>query len=236
MSAATEAVEGAIRTVLGDEATGLTHGQQFARLASKITTQATSPEAMAAHHGDVVDAFSGSHPELAQGLSAQMATAVQHLHAILPKSSTTPAPFQDAPEYQPTHTELHAFKKQLAVANDPFHLLNELEDGTLTGAQIATAQALHPAILGQIQQKVLEEAATGKTQLPYAKRLQLSLLMGQPMDSTLKNVQQIQASYAAPTPQPQGSPGAGPVSKSGKFNMSTDRETNAQRLAGYGGG
>ena len=237
MSVATDAVDGAIRNALGDEATGLTHAQQFARLSQKIVAQASSPEAMMQHHSDVIGTLGSAHPELGQALAAQMATTVQHLSDILPKPKTTASPFQSARDYQPSHAELHEFKKRLAVMNDPIHVMDELKDGTLTAGQIATAQIVHPAILGRIQSEIGDEANAGTTALPYDKRVQLSLLAGQPMDPALKNLSAIQSIYGAtPAPQPQGSPGSGPVSKNGKFNMSTDRETNAQRLAGYGGG
>ncbi len=154
---------------------------------------------------------------------------VLYLHQILhEKNNTEISPFKKQEKYQPTTSDLKEMTDQLAIAQNPFALLNGLKNGTVTAKQVATASVLNPAILQQIREEITKEAYSGKSNLTYQQRLSASVIMGQAMDKSLKILPQLQSVYATPNTNQQ-------PKKSPKLNVSkmpSAQATTAQRISG----
>lgn len=225
-------VNDGLKHTLGDHANGLSKEQQFSALQNQIA-KLQSPEVRQAHINDLVSPFAKDHPALADQMAKDYENKIQYLHQIMPKNPNPPKPFQKDDKWKPNKAELDDFNQQLKVANNPFVLLDNLKDGTVTAKQVATASTLNPAILNHIQNKINEMAYSGKIDLNYKQRLNASLIMGTAMDDSLRNVQQLQAIYA--TPQPQNSQPVKQATKGGshiKADKLPSMLSQGQRLQG----
>lgn len=136
---------------------------------------------------------------------AAMATKAANLLNSL-RPATTPALPLDA-KIVPSVAQTNAFNKILDVAQQPLTVLDSLQKGTLTHEQITVMQELYPNLYQHLQQKLTNEVISMKSKgqmIPYTTRLNLSLFMGQPLDSTM-TPQAILAAQPTPSQQsPQG--------------------------------
>ena len=68
-------------------------------------------------------------------------------------------------------------------------MLHELQSGTLTRDHVEAVRTVYPAFYKKLQQEVsallTKRDADGHSSLPYNKRVQLSILFGQPSDSSM---------------------------------------------------
>ena len=86
------------------------------------------------------------------------------------------------------------------VAEDPLSVLDDLESGRVTAAQMRTVKDLYPALHAEIAQRVIEKLAERKEPLPYKQRLQVGMLIGAPTDASLEPsfIASTQATFSQP--------------------------------------
>jgi len=220
-----------IKDALGEEANGLSKEQQFKKLAYHVTTMATNPDISNAHNKSL-SAPLKAHPELQAQFEAALKKKQEYLYRILPKNPQTPQPFSHDPEWKPSAAELDDFQKQVAVANNPFHVLEELKSGTLTSSQVATLSAINPAILAKMREEINKMAyGVKKPELTYQQKLSTAVLLGQSIDYSLTAIPQLQSVYGQQQ-QPQPSAPAGKSKGGSKLDNSKlpSSKTLAQRL------
>lgn len=220
-----------IKSILGDEANGLTKAQQFKRLSDRAASMSSSPELRQQYYNDYIAPVLKDHPVLAQQMMLDMDNKLQFINTILHGNNTAaPQPFAKKKDYQPSKSEMKEIEDQLRIAMNPYALITGLEDGSITPKQVAVASKLNPAILAHIRDEMTRIAFSGKVNLDHQQRLRMSILMGEAMDQSLKQVSNIQQSFAT---QPQQ---AGPKGQSGSKIKAADlpasQGTLSQRLMG----
>ena len=207
-------VSNSIKDVLGEEANGLSKEQQFHRLAEKVAAMKANPAAMQKNVADHVEGLSQHHAQLAQDLTVGMMKKLEYLYSILPKNPNQPAPFRHDPEWKPSAAQINDFQKQLAVANDPFHVLEELKAGTLTAPQVAVLAAINPDLLQKMRGEVIKLSMEKNVKLPYQQRVTMGVLLGEKIDAGL---------MALPLPQgPVGNSGQKPTKPGKKMSLKQD--------------
>ena len=72
-----------------------------------------------------------------------------------------------------------------AVDGGPERALERLSHGRLSSEDVEVLHKVYPAMMPTIQAKVREAAGQTKPYIPYQKRIQLSMLLGVPTDSTM---------------------------------------------------
>ncbi len=124
-------------------------------------------------------------PQYAQAFATTAARAVQYLSTLKP--NTTPANPLDA-KPRPSSTQTAAYNRALDIAQQPLTILSRMKQGTLTPQDVQTLKAIYPAVYQNLSQKlmgqVMDSVNKGKS-IPYSTRLQMSLFLGQPLDSTM---------------------------------------------------
>ncbi len=195
------------------------------KLSKLVNTYAAQPERML----DTGD--NNPVPAYAQTFANTSMKAVTYLAALKPK--TDPAAPLDH-KVQPSNMEKSLYNRALDIANKPLTVLQHIKQGTLTPNDIQALQAIYPNLYNTLQQKVMAavvDAKESKTIIPYATRMQLSLFLGQPLDSTMTPQGII---GAQPKPQaasaPQGAQGRAPsaASTKGLSKMATQAATPGQ--------
>jgi hypothetical protein len=136
--------------------------------------------------------------------------------------------------WKPSDFAMRAFARLAAAAEDPAGIAERLVDGSVTPEDAKVMRELYPEMLGEMTRQILENLPTLKAQLPYHRRLALSILTGVPVDPAMnpKILRVLQRSFTnepgteggtqAPRPQAQfGSVRAAPGT------LSQRREQNA---------
>lgn len=226
-----------IKQILGTSANGLSKDQQFMKLSNQISMMAGNQQIKEHHLNSITAPFAKDHPGLAEQMKQDYDNKIQYLHQILPKNPNPPKPFVKEDNWKPSKTDLDNFETQLKVAQNPFVLLDKLKEGKITPKEVATASMLNPQILNHIRDQINTQAYSGKVDLTYQQKLNMSVLMGTSMHASLDNVQALQSVYgpsaASTQPVPPGASGGKP-GKGGSHlkadKMPATKETMAQRL------
>lgn len=127
-------------------------------------------------------------PDMQQTMAKQSKRMVDHLLKHAP-----PAARQgriDMLQGKPSAYDRRKIKTwfdRLAVASSPIETtMKALGDGTLTGEMVDTLKELYPKTYDELVVKVTQELADPKKNIEYDDKVQLSLLLGVPMDPTME--------------------------------------------------
>ena len=167
-------------------------------------------------------------PEVGKSLEDSLMAKIQFLHENLPKQMSAPVPFAKDQEWKPSAQQIDDFKKILAVAEDPFHVIHELKNGTLTTKQVGALSVMNPAILSRIREEIMKEGYSGKSDLTYQQRLSASILLGQSLAEGMSQVHNLQSIYGPNSAANQ--PAGPPPKKAGKggSHLNSDKMPGAQ--------
>ncbi len=152
-------------------------------------------------------------PQYAGSFSATSSRAVQYLSSIRPNTD------QQNPldtKRKPTPAEQSAYDRALDIAQNPLVVLDRMHKGILTVKDLEALKAVHPDAYRGLQQRlmtgIMDQSSKGKV-IPYSTRLQLSMFLGQPLDSTMTPMAILsaqpkaqEAPQNAPQPKTKGNP------------------------------
>lgn len=147
----------------------------------------------------------GGAPQISQALSVGTRRALQYLYAQVPKQPAPSSPFAPKIEWQPSDYEINTFAQTVQVAQNPFSVLDEFQNGTLTNNHMQALRTMFPSVAQMIQNKIFDFASSGDQEpLTYDQRLSLSLLAGVPLDSSLEgnNILNLQKRFLQGEDQP----------------------------------
>lgn len=197
--------------------------------AKEIAELANNPERMA----DRISASLAGIDDAAPGVSGQAAMkaakVVSYLNQKAPKptrSTNTLQPLLD--NWKPSEEEASKFERHVRAAMDPMSVLDDLNKGTLTPEAAEAFRTLYPKLHELTVSKIAEKLATAKKQLPYEDRVNLSLLLGTPVDDSMRpdfiaRTQQLWAKK--PT---EG--GGRKTANMGKLELAGNMRSDAQKL------
>jgi hypothetical protein len=149
--------------------------EQFARLAQLVQ----NPQAMASAFTPS-DALRSA-PTLSALASAAGVRAAQFLYEKAPKN-----PFQESmpalsDAWEPSATDLERWSRYVDAVERPQKVLADLRDGIVTRESAEALGVVYPALLAEIQERLMSRLAEFKEPLPYPQRLALSTLFGVPI-------------------------------------------------------
>lgn len=152
-------------------------------------------------------------------MAGTAASAMGYLSSLRP-ASTKSSPLE--PMREPTAADRAKFRRVLMLAQQPMMLAQLMKDGTLTTQDVQHVRTMYPHFYSRLTQKMTEAVIShiSKDQpIPYKLRFGLSVLLGQPMDSSMsaQNIMSNQAVFdgaAATNPEIQAPGGVKPTSKS----------------------
>jgi hypothetical protein len=169
------------------------------------------------HHNGIATHF----PVQNMMLNTAKARVYNYLNGIRPQKPINKLAFD-------THHEDHAaqreYKQALNIANKPLVVLKHIHDGTLTPSHVKHLTSMYPEIHKVVSKKITEHITNNQTKdekPSYSTRLGLSLLLGQPLDSTMSPAS-IMAAQPVPTQPPQQ---AGGKMKGGKATTNSMLKT-----------
>jgi hypothetical protein len=139
-------------------------------------------------------------PNLTMALHSQYARDMDYVSSVMPRSPLAGQAINAAHDpWEPSDSELAAFNRRVAVAENPLVALDAVAAGTATPEHIEALQATAPGIYGRLQQGVLNAIMDPNTKLSYASRVQVANLFGVAADPSLQPqfVQAMQARFAS---------------------------------------
>lgn len=175
-------------------------------------------------------ALAAGRADIAAGVRAQLAKHAKWLQDQAPKSaaaatSLTPHLVPDSP----APTEMAAWLRKAEGLKNPMDTLDDIGNGTASREALEALAFGYPDLHREIVTQVYQELGQAKEPVPYAKRLQLGLLLGVPTDPTMtpKFIAAAQESYKADPALSQASP---PPRQGKAPDLSSAWETRTEKL------
>lgn len=139
-------------------------------------------------------------PKTAQAIGERAVTAIQFLQSKIPKrpyEAVFPSDIQKP--YEPSSMELAKFERYVQVVDNPLSVLQDLEAGTLTQEHVEALRVVYPNLYSRIKQEVLSNLANKpEGEVPYRKKVQISILFQVPVDGSLtgRAISGLQSQFA----------------------------------------
>lgn len=203
--------------------------QNMQQLRNNIIQFTSNPEKASSQIGQLSSLVSSQGaPKIGDAFNQKLTNAVTYLQNIVPKERIPPNPLAPKIDYKPSDSEIRQFERKLSVVQDPFSVLKDLENGTLTKDHVEALTTVYPKLYSSMQDSVFKAAANGElAALPYNKRIKLSMFMGSPMDTSLQpqNILKFQQSYG------QQDHSIDPANKK-QVNIADSMQSDVQKLSG----
>lgn len=174
--------------------------EAFNRRASEIRALLADPAKRQAQAAKVLSTLVPAQPEAAKALIAQGDHAFLVLAAQLPPANpSSPLDPTHAPE-PPNKIAQAEFADAVRVFREPTSVMDDLAHGRLSPGVAQTLRAMYPALHAQMASEILHAVSAAGKPMPYAKRLQFSMFMGEDLDPSLSqmSIAASQAQYAPP--------------------------------------
>lgn len=169
-------------------------------------------------------------PQHTSALSASLMRGVNYLNAMRPKPQKL-GPLD--PELPPSEMDVRKYGKIMDVVNQPLVALDNIKNGTITTDEVQALQTVYPALYQRMSHKIMNELTeyvSKGNSVPYTQRLNLSLFLGEPLDSTM-TPQAIIATQPLPaSPMPQGSNKKGSMKNINKLSQMAQSPTEARQM------
>jgi len=197
--------------------------KEYERIRERVLQFSEDPEYAASQVGEVTGTLSETGaPQIAEAFARKNALMAQYFGAQVPKSTRPDTPYYKT-KHVPSDTELSRFERKLRVIQNPFTVVQDLEQGSLTSEAVDTLKNVYPALFRRIQGKVIDSLMEEKENVPYETRLQLALILEEPTDPSLENIGMYQQTFAQEEQEQQ--------QPSGNMDIPSI-ETETQRITG----
>ena len=166
-------------------------------------------------------------PEVQERIAEHSTNTIQFLASKLPKPTVKSENSFLPPRSTVSDAEKTKFLRYAEAAQNPISVLDSIANGRVTAEQVETIQTLHPELYAKVKTGIVEKLAEPGIEIPYQRRLNLSVLFNVPGDPSLAPSQfsMLQASYA-PAPDKGGRPTASKGSSTETTSESTQSETD----------
>lgn len=185
---------------LGIRLTGDRRGD-FLKLSDVITSAVANPIATTDKISRSLGDLGEHSPATATAVVTTTLRGLDFLASKLPPSRQDQYSLQ--PQLQPktraSDAEISRFMRYAQAVDDPLIVLREAKSGMLTRDHVEAVQAVYPNLYDEIRGSVMRQLVNSKSQLPYARRIQLGILLDLPTDKTLSPAfkKAIQATFSA---------------------------------------
>lgn len=174
-------------------------------------------------------------PNTSLALQQTALRATQFLNEKLPRdphfgASITPLV---PSKWQPTGLEIAKAMRYIRAVEDPKTVLADIKNGEVSVEAMDALRAVYPNLFTEVVNAIYEQASSTTKPLSYNQKVQLSIITGTPMDSTMEPqfIGAMQKTFAAAQPQKQqGAPSGG---GRGVSALATSSTTPGQKVGVY---
>lgn len=159
-------------------------------------------------------------PEYSVAFSATAMRAMQYIASIQPDNTPknpldSPLPFNAF--------QIADYERALDIAQKPLSIVHKMKNNTMVPKDIIALRSIYPSVYKNLSDKMMSQMVTAKAKkqtIPYGLRMQVSMFLGQPMDSSMTpmSIQSVQMAHGVGQSKAAAQQGPGP--KSGKHTTS----------------
>jgi hypothetical protein len=149
-------------------------------------------------------------PKVADAMVATSVRGLQFLQGKVPKPLDLPLPAALRRPFVPSDSEMAEFNRYARAVNAPLSVLDDMARGELSFQAVEALQAVYPQLHQQMVQEAVLQLTEATDAVPYAKKLQLAILMDAPLDETFTGDFLRFAQVAPPEGAGQGQPASAP--------------------------
>jgi hypothetical protein len=135
--------------------------------------------------GEQLGAIRAVSPLLADRIETIAARRLEFLANELPRRPDLGVIPTGPDKWQPSDLAMRRFARMAAAVEDPAGIAERLVDGTVTSEDAKVMREVYPEQLADLQQRVITELPMLRKQLPYERRIALSILTGLPVDPAM---------------------------------------------------
>lgn len=182
------------------------------------------PEARAAI-GERLKPVRAVDPILADRIETIAARRLEYLSGLIPRRPDI-AGVQIGPDHwQPSDMAMRTWARSAAAVEDPDGVLERAAHGAVTPEDADALRNVYPEKLADFTQQVAAGLPTLRETLPYARRLSLSILTGQPVDPSMDPaiMRVFQAQFQYEPEQPRAQPQFGSVKNRTEVGTASQR-------------
>lgn len=171
-------------------------------------------------------------PDHQTTLTQTQTNALEYLKSIKP-SPYRPSPLDK--EIQPSKAEEARYNRALTIAQNPLVVLQHVKDGTLKVNDLQDLKSMYPSYFNMVSQAVSNEMINhSDEQIPYRTKISASLLLGQPLDTSMQPAsimaaQPLPKAPQQPMPSPKGKKGTSTLGKSNASYRTPNQSAEADR-------
>lgn len=125
------------------------------------------------------------HPQMADMLETIAARRVEYLASVLPKRPDLGGMQTGPDRWHPSDMEMREFARRVAAVEDPGGVEERVAHGSVTPEDVDAYKAVYPERYAAFTQQVLERLPELRKQLPYQRRLALSIFTGTAVDPAM---------------------------------------------------
>ncbi len=205
---------------------------KFDKISEDLRSYSSNPQQFIEDTAANTETLHNAAPSITQSIVTSMATAVSFLTQKLPQPvSQMPL----SPPFEPTNAQKTIFNQYYQAVNNPLNTLKQVKNGSITNQAMEALQAVHPALLNEMRQKIMESMNLEKTRdIPYAKKLSLAKFLGSPLDNNMtpQAIMSNQVSFNMPRQSQQNAPQSGRKNPLGGLKQL--KLSDRTQLAGHG--
>jgi hypothetical protein len=179
----------------------LDDGAYKARL-EKIVAFSQDPENLTALMEQNTAAIGESDPDVQAAMNAATVQAVGFLAAKAPKNPLSDSMFKGklSKEWKPSDQELMKFNRYVRAVDNPLSILQDFEARILTPESVEAVQQVYPELYERIKERAIDTFSKPDVELTYSDRVQISILLGMPVDSSMtpEFIRRIQEVHRSP--------------------------------------
>jgi hypothetical protein len=173
-----------------------------------------------------------SDPTIVDAIVAAQARKLEFLDSKMPKPSEPPVPTGPRMPWIPSKAEISQWGRYVQAAEDPVGIIEAAADGGHVSVEaVETLRSVYPKLYAEAQQRILTKVMDHPEQVPYARRVQLSVMFDMPFDGsqTPEGAAFLQQTYqpAPPPQQPQPQMGAPTITADVGMSQRANPETRA---------
>ena len=156
----------------------------------------------------VRDRVRASDPAIVDLIVKAQERKLQYLYDKAPKPDS-PLGLLENGRWTPAPAEIRTWARILGAAENPAGVLERVAGGQVVAPdEIEAVKSIYPTLYDEARTRLVTKAAEAGSKMPYARRVQLSLLFDAPLDGTMRPeyAHFLQQDYQAkpPAPAPQG--------------------------------
>lgn len=155
----------------------------FKKKTDQIKKLYRDPQTLMEHVSSSIEPMTGIAPNISQGLSKTMMTAIQYLHSQIGEPAEH---FFLSKEHDPSQFEKRHFAQAFQAVNDPLIAFDQIKNGTLTSQTVQAVATVHPELYQEMKKTLMEHMkAERDIDLPYGKKIAIAKFLGQPLDANM---------------------------------------------------